>query len=89
VGSLRTNLAFLRKLAVNPAAKSGDTTTDLIARHPELTAKPSAAPSLEVALALATFQLLAESEGAGASPIESTRSGSLWMQIARQEGVRR
>jgi acetyl-CoA carboxylase biotin carboxylase subunit len=90
IGSLRTNLSFLQRLVKNPDAISGNTTTDLIARHPELTAKTTDAPTLEAAIALATFQLLAESEAAGVAPSESTASkGSLWTQIARQEGVRR
>ena len=37
VGSLRTNLSFLKRLVRNETVISGNTTTDLIARNPDLT----------------------------------------------------
>jgi acetyl-CoA carboxylase biotin carboxylase subunit len=91
IGSLRTNLSFLQRLVNNPDAIAGKTTTDLIARHPSLTDKESSPPTLEAAIALATFQHLAEAESAGIeSTSEAPRSAaSLWTQIARHEGVRR
>lgn len=87
VGSLRTNLSFLRRLVVNEAAKSGNTTTDLIARHPDLTEKKNEAPSLEAALALALFQMLQQSAGVSAD-VSASRPVSIWTAAARREGVR-
>lgn len=83
-GSLRTNLTFLRRLAANSQVLSGDTTTDLIARHPDLTAQESSTPSLEAALALALFEQLQETaEAQTVAP-----SVSLWSQAARREAVK-
>ena len=90
VGSLRTNLSFLRRLARNAMVIAGDTTTDLIPLNPELTAAPPAEPSLEAALALATYRLLHESQGmvAHGSESEVLGSGSNWARVARREGAR-
>jgi acetyl-CoA carboxylase biotin carboxylase subunit len=87
VGSLRTNLSFLRRLTRNEQVIVGDTTTDLIARNPGLIAPPPAEPSLEAALALATFQMLLESEGVEEGASEGGQ-GSAWQIVARREGAR-
>jgi acetyl/propionyl-CoA carboxylase alpha subunit len=90
VGSLRTNLPFLRRLVRNHAVMTGDTTTDLIQCHPDLTAVvptgTAASVSQEAALALALFQLT--QEGAEVSSVTSERDRSLWGWVARKEGVR-
>jgi acetyl-CoA carboxylase biotin carboxylase subunit len=90
-GSLRTNLAFLRRLVRNDTVRGGDTTTDLIASNPALTA---AEPDLleggdfEAAMALSLHQLLnesavgAEDAGANRGPVSN------WQQISRRDGVR-
>jgi acetyl-CoA carboxylase biotin carboxylase subunit len=89
VGSLRTNLPFLRRLARCKMVIEGDTTTDLIPRNPELTAPPEAEPSLEAALALALHQTLAESAGTALEGGEgAAKRGSSWQFAARREGVR-
>ena len=85
VGSLRTNLGFLRRLARLDAVRGGDTTTDLIARHPELTAPASSEPSLEAAVALSLRELLAANDGPAA---ESAPVESAWAAQARREAVR-
>jgi acetyl-CoA carboxylase biotin carboxylase subunit len=87
VGSLRTNLPFLRRLVRNPAAISGETTTDLIARHPELTAADEADLPLEAALALAVHQTLLQ--GRVASAAGAARGGrAAWELAALREGTR-
>jgi acetyl-CoA carboxylase, biotin carboxylase subunit len=90
VGSLRTNLPFLRRLAKNAQVLGGDTTTDLIPKNPELTADASREAPLEAAIAVSLFELLrAGSTGA----VEALEPGSgegltAWAQTARREGVR-
>ena len=86
MGSLKTNLSFLRRLVRCPMVIEGDTPTDLIARNPELTATASAQPSLEASLALAVFQLLNDSDGAVEAP--TAGKSSAWQLISRREGVR-
>ncbi|MGK5085083.1 biotin carboxylase N-terminal domain-containing protein [Bdellovibrionota bacterium FG-1] len=86
MGSLRTNLSFLRRLVRNSRVILGETTTDLIASQPELVAAASETPTLEAALALATWQLL--SEGAGPSLENNRKADSRWELVARREGVR-
>ncbi|MGZ3709774.1 MAG: ATP-binding protein, partial [Bdellovibrionota bacterium] len=89
VGSLRTNLTFLRRLVRNPAANEGNTTTDLIAKHPELTAAAGTEPSLEAAIATSLWELLRESETTAHPQAGDRRTGaSVWAQQARREGVR-
>lgn len=85
-GSLKTNLSFLKRLARDARAISGDTTTDLIASNPGLTAPISADVSLDAAIALSLFQLTAESESLASS---TPSQGSTWNRVAREEGVRR
>lgn len=85
-GSLRTNLSFLRRLVRNPAVLSGDTATDLIPIHPDLTAPEGSDVPLEAAIATAIYQMGLEARGAG--EIKSSSSGSAgWALRARQEGV--
>ena len=86
LGSLKTNLPFLRRLVRNKAVIEGDTATDLIPKHPDLTAIGTGEPTREAAIAVALFQLLQESEGVS-SPGE-TLEQSPWSWIARREGVR-
>jgi acetyl-CoA carboxylase biotin carboxylase subunit len=87
IGSLRTNLPFLRRLARNAMVIAGDTTTDLIPRNPELTAAPPAEPSMEAALALALHHILHES-GAAAGSEAAAPPSSNWALTARREGAR-
>ena len=82
IGSLRTNLSFLRRLARNADVLAGDTPTDLIPSNPDLTANAPGEPSLEAALGVSLFQLLAE-RGAVLPPVEGA-----WSRVARREGVR-
>ena len=85
VGSLQTNLSFLKRLVRNQATISGNTTTDLIGNHPDLTAVASDKPSVEAAIATALFQILGDQRAESESP----ESGeSLWSQQARREGIR-
>jgi acetyl/propionyl-CoA carboxylase alpha subunit len=82
IGSLRTNLSFLKRLVRNTTVESGDTTTDLIGKNSDLTDPASSEPTLEAALAVALNQILFDSQSF--NEIE----GSNWVQIARREGVR-
>ncbi len=92
-GSLRTNLSFLKKLVRNATVWGGNTTTDLISRHPELTqvAEPEshshATGSLtwEAAVSVCLSQFLRDS-----SPHDSKKTAfaSPWSLTARREGVR-
>lgn len=82
-GSLRTNLPFLRKLVRNSTVISGNTTTDLIQSHPDLTSESETEISLEVALATAVFQLT-QSPSVNSKNSNSTT----WTWVSRREGVR-
>jgi acetyl-CoA carboxylase biotin carboxylase subunit len=84
VGSLKSNLTLLRRLCVNPSVLSGETTTDLIAAHAELTADAPTKPTLESALATSLFELLRDAGQINGGT--ERRSG--WAEIARREGVR-
>ncbi len=86
IGSLRTNLPFLRRLIKNADVKSGNTTTDLIARNPALTTPATAAAlPLEAALGVSIFELIhARSD----EPASSAVPRALWMDTARREGLR-
>ncbi len=98
MGSLRTNLSFLRKLVRDGRVKSGDTTTDLIASTPALTApaadasKGEGAISKEAAIALSLFQLT--QSGLNTIPVGAENDvyaaerRSVWARTARREGVR-
>ena len=88
VGSLRTNLEFLQRLVRNETAIGGDTTTDLIARNPDLTKPLAAEPTEEAALAAALFQVLNEMGGSSAKETAQAAPSSNWSQISRREGVR-
>lgn len=88
VGSLRTNLSFLRRLVRNEQVRNGDTTTDLIYKNPELTQVLQPEPSLEAAVAASLFQLLQENAGMNSVQDEtSPASSSLWALTARREGL--
>lgn len=83
-GSLKTNLPFLKRLVRNPTVIQGNTTTDLIAKNTDLTAKESTDPSLEAALAASLTQILGE----GNQELKTATANSNWVQISRREGVR-
>ena len=85
-GSLRTNLPFLRRLVRNAVVLGGDTTTDLIARHPELTAGEGADLSREAAIALALFHMTHDLDHAAVSDADNALKA--WSLTARREGVR-
>jgi acetyl-CoA carboxylase biotin carboxylase subunit len=90
VGSLRSNLPFLKRLVRNEVVQSGNTTTDLIPRHPDLTVEATKDLSLEAALAISLVQFLNESQISGdLSPVEGfAPAQSNWSRVARREGVR-
>jgi acetyl-CoA carboxylase biotin carboxylase subunit len=83
IGSLRTNLSFLKRLVRNSKVIAGDTTTDLIPSQPELTADVSTEPGLEAAVAVSLFELLRDSISVGITP-----GPSAWTETARREGIR-
>lgn len=94
IGSLKTNLSFLQRLARNESVIAGQTTTDLIGRFPELTQESGASEevlmSLEAAIAVSLSQILFEAQGAKAPQREvgsTSQASSLWLQISRSEGV--
>lgn len=85
VGSLKTNLDFLRRLVRNPDTRNGNTTTDLIPNNPDLTLAPTAdGLALEAALAVALDQLIRKSE----SGAEAWSGSTLWSAASRRESVR-
>ena len=89
-GSLRTNLSFLKRLARCADAIECNTTTDLIARNPQLVADDAADATLEAALATSLFQLVSEQQMA-ARPAAAGAAGhgvSPWQLIGRKEGLR-
>jgi acetyl-CoA carboxylase biotin carboxylase subunit len=85
IGSLRTNLSFLKKLVRNETVIGGDTTTDLIGKNPQLTSNSGVELSQEAALATALVQLLIGTESTAESQMTET---SVWTNVARREGVR-
>jgi acetyl-CoA carboxylase biotin carboxylase subunit len=97
-GSLKTNLEFLRRLARHPDVLGGDTTTDLIARNPDLTkwAAPEAAAvdaTVEEAVALSLHQLLSEQAArgeavSGGAASNGSKAASMWELASRSESVR-
>jgi acetyl/propionyl-CoA carboxylase alpha subunit len=94
LGSLKTNLEFLRRLVRHPAVIGGDTTTDLIARNSDLTAPPpgdgaTAEIPVEAAIALSLHQLLSERSGReSAARTDRGAAVGLWETLARREGLR-
>ena len=96
-GSLKTNVVFLQRLSRCPDVISGNTTTDLIPRNPQLTEKlPSADLSKDEAIALALLRLT-ESLDSSASDSNSAGSGrtvagasvrTLWNERSRLEALR-
>jgi hypothetical protein len=69
-------------LVRNEKVIAGETTTDLIAKSPELTLEPSEDPDLSSALAASLFQIL--SNQTQSLTVSTT---SQWESTARQEGV--
>lgn len=89
IGSLRTNLSFLRRLVRNSAVQLGNTATDLIAKHPDLTSQAEGQLSLEAALAVSLAHLLEDFKGDFKGDFKNPRiSSSNWTQIARREGIK-
>jgi acetyl-CoA carboxylase biotin carboxylase subunit len=92
VGSLKTNLSFLKRLVRNEMVMEGDTTTDLIQRNSALVQDSSSEPSIQAALAVALTQLLNDSQTAGQAGSAQEGQGSdktsAWSLVARREGVR-
>ena len=94
LGSLKTNLSFLKRLVRHSAVMDGDTTTDLISRNPELTdpAPRSESPehlSVNAALATALGHLLRENSGESVETSPHEGAGlSPWVYLARREGVK-
>jgi acetyl/propionyl-CoA carboxylase alpha subunit len=92
-GSLRTNLNFLKRLVRNSTVRGGNTTTDLIARHPELTQAVEVASSSdtdssltwEAAVGVCLAQFLRNSPS---REPQGTSFESPWSLTARREGVR-
>ena len=89
IGSLRTNLSFLKRLVRNESVIRGETTTDLIPNYPELTAEGPKEfhkenLSLETAVAVSLTELLNYS----AETITPEGLTSNWTETARREGVR-
>jgi acetyl-CoA carboxylase, biotin carboxylase subunit len=83
VGSLKTNLAFLKRLVRNASVLEGHTATDLIPKNPDLTAEPSDKVSFEAALAASLFRALQDNQ---VGEISSTKGeSSLWAKQARIE----
>jgi acetyl-CoA carboxylase biotin carboxylase subunit len=88
VGSLRTNLSFLRRLVRNPSLIAGETTTDIIGANPDLTEERAGEfgdLSLEAAIAVSLHQLVRPNASEGMSGV----APSLWQRISREEGLRR
>ncbi len=94
LGSLKTNLEFLSRLARHPQVLEGETTTDLIAANPELTSLPNdaetaAGVSVEEAIAISLHQLLSEQNVTRNDAAQGVASSvSPWALVARREGVR-
>jgi acetyl-CoA carboxylase biotin carboxylase subunit len=88
VGSLKTNLSFLRRLVRNSAVRLGDTTTDLIPKFPDLTAEGNSEVSFEAAMAISLNQILKDSLSEIQTDSSGSTRGANWAQIARREGVR-
>ncbi len=84
VGSLRTNLLFLKRLLCNVDVKSGHTTTDLISKYPDLTTPPGSQITCEGAIAISLAQVLGDSQVA----LSFSHKDSVWSEVARREGVR-
>lgn len=83
LGSLKTNLEFLKRLTRNPLAIVGDTTTDLIGRSPELVKKASELGERE-AIAVSLLELL----GGATAEKKVEGESSAWKVISLREGVR-
>lgn len=89
VGSLKTNLDFLRRLVRNADVISGDTPTDLIAKNSDLTQEPELEVDSHVAVATALYQVLAQSGDLMSEASVRDVSPSAWAQASLREGVRR
>ena len=89
IGSLRTNLSFLKRLVRNETVLTGNTTTDLIQKNPDLTTNTQSPLTSEAALAVALLQLLQDSQMIVSESSSNKEGGeSTWVRVARWEGVR-
>ena len=87
-GSLKTNVAFLRKLVRCTDAVEGNTTTDLIPRNPSLTTDEiSKEVSDETAIALSLLRLTEGSEVTVDSGVQGAPVSN-WNQRAKWESLR-
>jgi acetyl/propionyl-CoA carboxylase alpha subunit len=87
-GSLKTNVAFLRKLVRCTDAVEGNTTTDLIPRNPSLTTDEiSKEVSDETAIALSLLRLTEGSEATVGSGVQGAPVSN-WNQRAKWESLR-
>lgn len=85
LGSLRTNLVFLKKLVRHQRVCAGDTPTDLIASSPDLTSALSSEGSEKLAIVGSLYQVLQETKTRiKAEPFRS----SVWYQVNAKEGLR-
>lgn len=89
VGSLKTNLDFLRKLVRNSDVISGDTPTDLITKNADLTQDAAIEATSHAAVATAIYQTLVQSGSGAAEQMLSSEFISPWGQASLREGVRR
>ncbi len=87
IGSLKTNLSFLKRLVRHPDVIQGNTTTDLIARNTSLTSPFKSDLTFEAALSVSLTQFILESP-LNSSEINVESTSSIWEQVAKREGVR-
>lgn len=90
IGSLKTNLEFLRKLTQCQMVIDGDTPTDLIPRNPDLTQEATPELSPEEAAVMSLYQLLSEQllSSHEQQLTDKTKSESRWKNRALTEGLR-
>lgn len=87
LGSLRTNLTFLKKLVRCKDVIDGNTTTDLIARNTDLTKDRISQVDVHDALSIGLAQLLLDQSANAVNTATGTRE-SAWALRARNEGIR-
>jgi acetyl-CoA carboxylase biotin carboxylase subunit len=91
-GSLKTNLSFLKRLVRNETVMGGDTTTDLIAKNPELTSTSEKEATDEMAIAAALFEQLSENSSPSLASMGGVRDAaprqSAWQLQSLREGIK-
>ncbi|HEY0523593.1 MAG TPA: acetyl/propionyl/methylcrotonyl-CoA carboxylase subunit alpha [Stellaceae bacterium] len=85
ISGLATNLAFLRRVAGNPAFAAGEVDTGFIGRH-RADLVPAPAPAPEGALAAAALRLLLDQEEAARTA--AARAADRWSPWHRTDGWR-